>query len=297
MRRCHAVIAALFAAATLLPEAGRAASPPAACYVGVVAARGAVELSAAAAGRLTVLPIAVGQRVAAGQLLARIDAPAGAFGLAEATARLAAARSGLAAAEVGVKKARRELARRQGTPEIFALEQIEAAEYELELSQLELEGRQAAVAQAEANRARGAREEEERSVRAPFAATVAALYAAPGAALESGRPLLQLLPEASPLVRFAAPPEDLPLLRPGAAVRLEPKAGGKAALARIETVSPALDPASGLVFLEATYGDTALPELPAGTLVRVSAGAAPCGGRPLALGLPETGAAASAGGE
>ncbi len=225
--------ALLLALAGALPAAGgEAAAPTPACYVGVLASRGAIEVVAPAAGTLAGLGVAIGDRVERGQELARIDSPGGRFGLAEEAARRDAARSALAGAEVEVKQARRELDRRQGTPELFSTEQIEAAQFQLDVSLLELQGRQAALAQAEAARARVAGEEAERQLRAPFAATVGAIYAAPGAAVESGRPILQLLATASPLIRFAVPPGELAAFPVGAPVTAELKGGGHAAARR-----------------------------------------------------------------
>lgn len=289
MIRRVALAALLPAVALALPAAGGEGAAPPACYLGVLASRGAVEVVAPAAGTLAGLRVAVGERVAAGQELARIDSPSGRFGLAEEAARRDAAKSALAGAEVAVRQARRELARRQGTPELFSTEQIEAAQFQLDVSLLELEGREAALAQAEAARARVAGEEAERRLRAPFDATVGAIYASPGAAVAGGRPILQLLANAGPLIRFAVPPGELAAFPAGAPITAELKGGGPktasatSASATVESVAPSLDPGSQLIFVEAGGASADWEGVPLGAVLRVTAGGRPCGGRPLTI--------------
>ena len=288
-------VAALAAAALPLAAQQEAPGPPPeACYLGVLVSRGAAELAAPEAGKLSPLRAGVGQRVEAGQELARVSSPSRSHALDQERARLAAAENALQGAEVESRRARRELERRQGAKDLFSTEQIEAAEFQHEISLLETKGRQAALAEARAALARLESDARNSILRAPFAGTVSAIYAAPGSRVESGQLILGLLAGERPLIRFAVPAGDLGLFPPGSQVAAEVKSGGHAPInAVVETVAPALDSPSQMVFVEAGSPAEAWAGVPLGAVLRVAAGRQACGGRPVVL-LPGAPAAGSA---
>jgi RND family efflux transporter MFP subunit len=227
------------------------------------------------AGTLEALRVDVGDRVEEGQELAILASPDAEHQLREQQARVAVARSSLDGAKVEVGQARREMERRRGAVELFSTEQIEAAEFQLELAELEQQRRRAALDEAQAVLDRLRDLSHRRHLRAPFAGLISARRAVPGATLSPGDPVLRLVATAAPLVRFAVPAPTLGGLEPGTEVKVElASAEGSTApepvTALIETLAPVLDEASQLVFIEASAPAEAWSGYPVGAVTRVS---------------------------
>ncbi len=253
------------------------------CYVGVLVPRGTIDVVTQIRGTLEQLTPQIGGRVAGGEEIAIVSSPGGEHRLREQKARLEAMRSSLRIAEVGSAHARREMERRQAATQLFSSEQIEAAQFQAELAELELERQRSALAETAAALSRVENELGRGRIQAPFDGTVSARYAVPGSVLEAGQPLIRLVSAAGSLVRFAVPTGDLESFAPGSTVRVE-IAAGSSAPAVVETVAPVLDEASQLIFVEAGLAGEALPGAPAGTVSRVGLeGQASCLDRPVTV--------------
>jgi multidrug efflux pump subunit AcrA (membrane-fusion protein) len=86
---------------------------------------------------------------------------------------------------------------------------------------------------------------------APFAGQVAIRYLDAGAMLSAGHAVVRIVGGAALRLRFAVVPEQAPRVVPGTIVRARIDTVAALVPAVVRQVSPALDPASGLLFVEA----------------------------------------------
>lgn len=240
---------------------------------GQVVARNRVEIASRIAGRILELPVAEGDAVRRGDVLARIDSPELSAALAEATAAEEAAEAALKVAERQAERMERLAAERVVTPR------------DLELTQLSL-----AEARAGARRAGAARRMAEENfgyavLRAPHDGVIIARPARPGDLAAPGVRILTLEDAAGPEIRItlSADSDILPFV--GMAAAVAPSGDGASRVhATVARVSPNADlntivaylsaQGSGLVtgtfvdvHLEAP-GTVAALRLPAESLVR-----------------------------
>ena len=185
--------------------AGAAADPG---FVGVIVAGEWVEIEAKVEGRVQELLVKPGDRVARGAPLARLDVTTTLHELAIARAALVEARR---------RYGRRRRLARSGA---ISAEEIDAARRELLQERARVQKLEAARAEA--------------SVTAPFAGTVVERHLAPGALAGPGRPILRLLGESDPQVRFAVPEEQAATISAGSkvSVRVGPAAPAGARASR-----------------------------------------------------------------
>lgn len=242
------------------------------CFLGVVTAAAAVDLAASAEGRLARLPVAVGEAVAAGQVVAALEADDLHDRLAVERAAVATAEAERRRALLEVEEARRAAGRNEALADLLAGQELEAARFALRAGELRAE---AATARLEAARARlaGLQGELARStLRAPFDGRVAALYHDPGAPLAQGTPILRLLASGRLLTRFAVPPKSAAAVAPGTPVRIEVESLRLTLQSEVASVAPELDTASRMVFAEAALPPelAATHPLLAGAVARVS---------------------------
>ena len=211
--------------------------------------------------------------------------PSGEHLRAAQAARLEAARSSLRRARVESERAGRELERRRGAEQIFSAEQIELAEFQLQLAELDRERLEAALAEAEAVMSRVESDERRGRVRAPFDGVVSGRYALPGTVLEAGQPVLRLVATSRPVVRFAVPARDVvDHFSIGTVVRAEVNGSDAAGPAVVENISPVLDEASQLIFVEAGADGPVWDGIPVGAVLRVAAADSDsCRGQPVDL--------------
>jgi RND family efflux transporter MFP subunit len=229
------------------PAAPRPAPPPAAGFVGVIVAGEWVEVEPKVDGRVQVVLVKPGDRVARGALLARLDVAASVHELAIARAALAEASRRFAR--------RRRLVR--GASGAVTAEELDAARRELLQERARVLKLQAARAEA--------------NVTAPFAGTVIERYLSPGALAGPGRPVLRLLGQGEPRVRFAIPEEQAAAITQGSAVTVLVGPGALPVRGRVTGVSPEVDASSRMVFAAATLeAGSALP-LSTGLSARVFA--------------------------
>ncbi len=208
---------------------------------GTVRARQRAALSARIPASVAELPVRVGQRVAAGAVVIRLDA--------------AALRAALAAAEAGLNAARADLDRT-----IALLEKDAATQRELD----EMTAR-AAAAEAQATAARDSLSYA--VLRAPFAGRVAARPVNLGDVVNPGMVLIEIEGEGGLEVRTSVGPETAALLRPGSKVRALPDGQPRPIEATITAVAPAGDPTTHRFEVKASL--PAVKGLRAGTFARL----------------------------
>ncbi len=254
LRRALRLAGGLFAAALAAPAAASAVPD---CWLGVVLPSRTVELTAEVGGRVLSVEVRPGDAVAAGRVLAVLDT-------ADVRRRLDAERAALAAArldqrrlELELARAEQELGRLERLDGLVAQRDLDAAAFRVEDTRARVELAAAEHERVEAGVGRLADELGRSEIRAPFAGTVALRHVDPGAVVEPGAPVVRLLGGEEPFVRFAVPPERAGDLAPGDRVRVELDggdggAGGPPALrATIRQVSPEVDAAAAMVFVEA----------------------------------------------
>ena len=266
---CGGELPPVAAAATARPAAAETAPAPGpaprvgerpAPWPGVLLAAREVDLGPAAAGRLRALLVSRGQAVAAGARLFDLDRAAAGEALAQAEGRLGAARAELARSHAALATAEDRRERRRRLAELFAGEERVAAENEATAAAATVAAAEAAVVVAAAELERARRELDSSRVEAPFAGRVTLIYRQAGALLAAGEPVLRLAEEGEPLLRFAVPASAVWGLAPGQPVQFRVP-DGPALPARIRQVATAIDPPSGLFFVEAWPLSEKLPAL------------------------------------
>jgi RND family efflux transporter MFP subunit len=218
-----------------------AASPDA--LVGVVVAHQALDLSAQAEGRLQKLEVRLGERVAAGQVLAVLELEPLQIEVNARQASLQAADAELRRSEVLAHQAQQRLEREKRISHLTAAEALETAENELALAQADVELAKAHRAEAEARLAQAQRTLENARVRAPFAGRITERYQALGTLVGSSTPLFRLVSDELRL-RFAVPETQAASVRVGGTVQVRLPALGVTLEGRVESLAPEVDPAS-----------------------------------------------------
>ena len=248
------------------------------CYLGVVLPDESVEVLTEVAGRLARVAVRSGEAVAAGEVLATVAVDDLAHQLRVEQAVAAEAESTLAELEIAVRQAERQKSRRLALGDLMSQAQVDDAAFELEAAERRRDAAAAALAAARARRDRLGAEVAAATLRAPFAGRVAARYADPGTRVAAGTPVVRLVGDGEPRLRFAVPAEEAARLHPGEALRVELDDPRTVLAASLLRVAPEIDAASQRVFAEARL-DTAAGgrELPLGALVRVTPSAEPGG--------------------
>ncbi|HWN44771.1 MAG TPA: efflux RND transporter periplasmic adaptor subunit [Thermoanaerobaculia bacterium] len=239
-------------------------------FLGVVLPRQSVDVAPEIAGRIEQIHVREGDRVRRGQTVAVL-------GLAEIQQEVTMTEANLRAVEAEVSRSRLELAdadnrlsRRLSFPEAFPQEEMRQAEIQKQMAQASLEAAQARASEQRARVAQARGKLARAAVRAPADGTVARRYLEPGALAGPGQPIVRLISGVSLIVRFAAPPEQARSLSAGQPVLVE--IGEVDLPARIEQVSPEVDPPSGMVILVAVLDPAANAADTADTAGRVKPG-------------------------
>ena len=170
---------------------------------GVIAAATEVQMAFQTLGRMIERPVDLGDRVKAGDLLARLDPE-------DLAASTRAAEAALVAAEVDLTTARDTADRARSLAQCSV-----ASTARLELAEQVLSGAQSAVEQARA-RLESARDAEGHAVMtAPIDGVVSAIRAAPGAVVAAGDPVLRLSSENELEARVDLTAAELDGITPG----------------------------------------------------------------------------------
>lgn len=224
-------------------------------WLGVVLPRQTLDLAPEIPGQVEQVFVKEGDPVRRGQTVARL-------GAGHDRQELAMTEVGLLAAEAEVSRSRLELAdaenrrsSRLAMPDAFPKEEIRRAEIQEQMATVNLEGARARAAEQRARVAQARDRMAKAEVRAPADGTVARRYVDPGALAGPGQPVVRLIGDGSLIVRFAAPPEQARSLRAAARLWIATEQGSVPA--RIESVSPEVDPPSGMVIVVATLDPVA----------------------------------------
>ncbi len=209
-----------------------------------VQARNRAEIRARASGAVSSIDVEEGERVTAGQRLARIDQPAYQSLIGQARAQVEKARRDVLAAQQ---------LRKQG---VLPQQQLEDAEFALRQARLELR-------RLEDERGLGA-------VTSPIEGVVVSRAVEPGEAISAGAALFEVADLAALEIELYVPERHLGRLKVGLPVRVDADAlGGARLTGGVERIAPTVDPRSGTVKVTVALGDgtvDATPDTPAGKL-------------------------------
>ncbi len=239
-------------------------------YLGVLVSRQSTSVAAAAGGRLEAVFVRPGDHLAKGASIARLDAASLARELDQMRASLSEAQAAERQATLALADAESRQKRRLSIPESFSKEDLAQAEIQKQQAEAALESARARVS---GERARVRLTEiavGESEIRAPFAGTVAERFLDPGATVGAGTPIVRLVSEGGLIVRFAVPPAEAKGLALDAPIIASAADLGDLS-GTIERISPEIDPASRMIFVEARLDGANLTAQP-GAVVRVRKG-------------------------
>ncbi len=188
----------------------------------------AVDLAPRLSGRLSAVPVRLGDAVKKGQVVARLDDAELRHQLDEAQGAVQAAEARGRQAAANLEVARGELERKAPLAEDRLVSAQELAELR---ARVEGQAAQAAAADAEAVQARARigmlrKQLGDMQLLAPFDGTVAERRLEPGAAVGPGTPVVRLVAGGPPQVRFRVPERDLGLLGVGLPIVVRTAATG-----------------------------------------------------------------------
>lgn len=214
-----------------------------------------VDIRPTLGGTLIALPFDVGDRVTAGQILAKIDDAPEVAAIAEAQASVATQQATLA-------QARRELARFVALGQFAARREVEARRLSVVEGERELRRRQAGVAQAAELR-------ERRVLRAPFAGVILERPVDPGQAVGLESVIYRLADLSSPEVNIEVDEVYAAEIQPGMQATLTMPGQAGPIKAVVLHVEPRVDPATGARAVRLGLTDTAI-DAPSGLTVTVN---------------------------
>ena len=198
---------------------------------GRIRPRAQIDIRPTIGGALVALPFDVGDRVEAGQILARIDDAPERAAIAEAQASVATQQATLA-------QARRELARFVALGQFATKREVEQRRLAVLEGERELNRRQAAVAQASEQRDR-------RVLRAPFAGIILERPVDPGQAVGLESVIYRLADLSSPEVSIEVDEVYAAEILPGTAATVTMPGQERPIAATVLHVEPRVDPATG----------------------------------------------------
>jgi RND family efflux transporter MFP subunit len=228
-------------------------------FIGVITAAQSVDIAPRTAGVLATVLVRPGDPVVTGQVVAEMDPVPMREELRAAQAAHVAAAAAHRQADVDVEDAARkaDLERRSVANGVSPAMNIRETELGVERARAAAQ-RAAATEAAEAARAQTAKDHlDEATLRAPFPGTVAMRYRDGGSTIPASTAIVRIVGRGELRLRFAVPPERARALAPGVRVTAAIDTIAIPVPAVIVQVSPALDPASGLVLIEAELAPAA----------------------------------------
>jgi len=234
-------------------------------WLGVVLPRQTLELAPEIAGAIEQVYVREGDQVRRGQTLAVLGGAQDRQELEVAEGNLLAAKSDVAKSRLALADADNRLTSRLAMPDAFPKEDIRRTEIQKQMAEADLQGALARVVAQQARLAQARDRASKAEIRAPADGTVARRYVDPGALAGPGQPVIRLIGDSSAVVRFAVPPEQAASLRTGVHVTIACDGGSMPAV--VESVSPEVDPPSGMLIVVATLDRTAAVK--PGSVVRV----------------------------
>jgi RND family efflux transporter MFP subunit len=235
-----------------------------------------VDLVATVEARIESVPVQLGAHVAAGDVVATLDAASLRRELKAADASVRAAQAELGAARVERASASDKARRIQRLGDVVAEEEAANAVYSERLAQAREAAAKARVGEAVARVDQLRVLLERTAIVAPFAGLIAARHVDAGALVGPNRPIARLISEEL-WVRFAVPEAEVGTVARGGCIRVAVTSPEVQMNGVIENVAPEIDTSLRMVFVEARVE---LPaelrrKLPAGLPVHVSVVACP----------------------
>ena len=222
-------------------------------FVGVITAAESVDIAPRFQGVVRVVNVRAGDAVVKDQVVAEMDPKSMQEELRAAEAAYNAAAAARRQADVDVEDARRKL-----RLETKAVADGVSPRTNLEEAQLAVKRAEAAASKAvstvaaESSHVQTARDHlTDTALRAPSDGTVAFRYKDPGATVAAGVAIVRIVGHGGLRLRFAVPPDDARSLAVNAKVEATVDTIAGAVPAVVRQISPAIDPASGLIFVEA----------------------------------------------
>lgn len=234
-------------------DAGTVDDAPQSVFVGVLTAAESVDIAPRVAGIVSKVYVGPGDVVTEGQPIADMDPAQMREELRAAEAALNAAGADVRRASVDVEDARRKLAVEQRGLEqgISPAQNVEEAKLGVKRAQAAVESARSAQAAAAA-RAQTARDHvKDTTLRSPFAGTIATKYRDAGNRIDAGQPIVKIVGHGSMRLRFAVPPQLTRITQVGTKVVATVDTVADPVSGVVKQVSPSLDPASGMIIVEA----------------------------------------------
>jgi RND family efflux transporter MFP subunit len=253
-------VACLCGAAPTPPTVSRrAATTPAAAalfpaegLIGVVYPLHALDLHIEVAGRVDTIAVELGQRVARGDVLVRLDDRSLRNDLAAAQAEEAVAEADLRVATLDRDAAEQRQERREKSHDAWSQEDLDEFRSQMESSRAKAARAEASLKRQQALVANLVDRLSKARVIAPFAGTVTRRYVEPGLLLAPGDPVVRVISDRDLRVRFGAPEALASTLKPGVVLEARfPLVGGRTDLTLLR-ITPEIDPATGLATAEGT---------------------------------------------
>ena len=167
----------------------------------------AVELAAETTGRLLDVAVRLGDRFAAGQVLARVDATQIAQQIAEANAQVRAAQASKKSSQAQLASAKTELERGQRlfASQLMSEQNLQELSMRVGVLEAAVEAAEAQAGQAQAKLSLLADTRRRAELKAPFDGAVSQRYLDPGALVQPGKAVLRLVRSGPLRVRFVVP--------------------------------------------------------------------------------------------
>ena len=209
-----------------------AASAPESPYAAVANGKadvegGIIQVAARRGGVVKAVYVEEGDRVTAGQILARQEDDEPRLAVQRAQAEVAQARSQLATLQVDVNAARREYARMQQLADsnYIAAQRLDQARDEVAAAEARLASQQATVRTVQARLAEAEYNLELTVIRAPMSGRIVRRYANPGAGASTLNvsTMFDLEPDAPRIIRAEIVEADIPNISIGQAVEISPE--------------------------------------------------------------------------
>lgn len=214
-----------------------------------------VDIRPTLGGELVALPFDVGDRVVAGQILARIDD-------APETAAIAEAEASVQTQQATLAQARRDLARFEALSQFAIRRDVEQRRLAVVEGERELSRRRASVMQVRELRDR-------RVLRAPFAGVILERLVDPGQAVGLESVIYRLADLSSPEVTIEVDEIYAAEIRPGIEAMISLPGQNRQLRAKVLHVEPRVDPATGARDVRLGLVDAAI-DAPSGLTVTVN---------------------------
>ncbi len=219
--------------------------------IGVVFARHELTIASETQGHLAAILVDLGDRVEAGDLLARLDTGTIDQDLLIHRADNLAVIAAQDIAVLRLQAAEEHLRRRVASPESWPAEEIDAARLEAGLAAAELKIAEARVVRAEATVARLEIQLAAAEFRAPFAGRIAQRFLDADMFVQPGTPLVRLISSEDLLVRFTVDENQILQVALGDGVTIELPSIGATIKGIIRNIGPEIDAALQRLTIEA----------------------------------------------